>query len=670
MKQPKTKKRTSSSALLVALWGLLCVGAYLILSEVLDTGGIGVYVLGAYVAVLLLGLLLSRIAQARRTERHDNTALPPMTNVMLELLVNFSVPLLMCSGDGRIIWKNREWTRTLPDEEIIGKNLAVLCKKELSELTDISLNPDGVDCYFGNRRFSLRPYELSGEENIYYIAACLDKSEEDELSKLLREEDTMIAYIVIDNMEQFSGATYGSYRAAAGEASAILRGWAEEVGGVIEEYERDKYVFFFRAKHLTDFLDNKFPILDRVRELKVGSDELPVTISIGTSKQSGSLADKAAYAASSLDMALQRGGDQAVVKIADGIEIFGGVTRTVQKRTKVRARVMAGELCALISRAKNVLVMGHRNADYDSFGASAGIACLAMHCGAEVKIIINQRDSAISRGLEFARTMPGFENIFVAAETAQDKLSPDTLLIIVDVNNFAEFESPELASNASNVVFIDHHRKTAEHQQTPAITYIEPSASSTCELVSELLEQTLPQGELSKGLAELLFAGIVLDTKRFTYNTGTKTFAASQYLRDEGADPGEVQSRFFSVELEELMRAAHFESNVIIYRGSIAISLNERNDNTNADRVAAAKAADMLLTVDGVDASFAMCRIGENVRISARSKGSMNVQLILEKLSGGGSYTSAATQLDGANMEDTLVRLKAAIDEYLDVDVR
>ncbi len=258
---------------------------------------------------------------------------------------------------------------------------------------------------------------------------------------------------------------------------------------------------------------------------------------------------------------------------------------------------------------------------------------------------------------------PEYTDVLIDAGEALELLSANTLLIVVDVNNAVKFESPELAQNAENIVIIDHHRKTAEFEKEPLISYIEPSASATCELVSEMLEQVLPENLLRPTEANLMMAGILLDTKQFTKNTGTRTFSAALYLRDRGAIPAETQN-LFKTDLNDFIREAKFRANVVIYRGVTAIALGE-GEGDAGDRIAAAKAADKLLTVEGVQASFALIRIGDIVHISARSADSVNVQVILEMLNGGGHFDAAAAQVP-SSMHDALVQLKAAIDAYLD----
>jgi Predicted signaling protein consisting of a modified GGDEF domain and a DHH domain len=338
----------------------------------------------------------------------------------------------------------------------------------------------------------------------------------------------------------------------------------------------------------------------------------------------------------------------------------------VQKRTKVRARVVANELAAQVSKSSRVLIMGHRNPDFDSIGACVGMARLVMMCGVKVNIVTNTRDQNFARCRERLRMLPEYRDstLFMSGPEAQEAVTSSTLLIILDVNNRTQFEAPELADIIPNLVIIDHHRKNAEFTTQPVIAYIEPSASSACELVAEILEQSLPPGMLNKEEADIMYGGILLDTKQFTRNTGVRTFSAMLYLRGEGANPADAQT-LFKTELAAFMREAKYESDVVIYRSVIAISADDSPDNTQNDRIAVAKAADKLLSIDSVLASFVLCRIGDTIYISARSMGSVNVQLILERLEGGGHYDAAATVVTGVTMSEALTRLKESIDEYL-----
>lgn len=584
-------------------------------------------------------------------------------NMTLELMVKMPSPVIICNNSGNIIWYNAALSTRLGKKNITGMKLEAFAGISAADIKS-SGTENGVPLSVGDRNYAVRCYHVSSKSKKYYLTLWEDRTETERAIAELNDEDTTVAYVMADNLEELAQYAKESTREAANELEKLLGEWAEETGGILKEYQSNRYIFLFRAAEMAGFVEKKFDILDRIREIKVGESSLSVTVSMGISRISGSLADKERVAAEALDMALQRGGDQAVVKSVKGLEFFGGKTQTVQKRTKVRARVIANELASVISKSSNVLIMGHRAADFDCIGACIGIARLASFCGVKFNIICNFKDPNFKKCYNRICRLDEYGNgtVFVSSADAQELVGSDTLTVIVDVNSKIQLEAPAVAEMSARTVYIDHHRKTAEFDEPPLISYIEPSASSACELVAEILEQSIPSGTLMREEADIMYAGILLDTKQFTRNSGVKTFSAALYLRGEGANPTEAQTLFKSC-LDDFISEAKFESNVVIYRKVLAISCNDDEDNGPSDRIAAAKAADKLLTVEDVKASFALCRVGEKIHISARSTGEINVQLILEKLEGGGHFDSAATQLE-SNMSEALTRLKGAIDEY------
>ena len=445
----------------------------------------------------------------------------------------------------------------------------------------------------------------------------------------------------------------------------VIRTWSDEYGGILKEYERDKYLFITESRALAGMIASKFDILDRVRSVGVGDSNLPLTISMGVSNISGTFEEKEKAAHAALDMALQRGGDQAAVKSDDSLDFFGGLTKTVQKRTNVRARVISSELISKIKSATNVLIMGHKYADFDSFGSCVGLARLAMYCGARVNVVINMADRNLMGCRKMLEGEEEYLGVFVGSGDALDLIETGTLLIVSDVNNLAISEEPELTRRTERLVVIDHHRKMSEFEREVDIEYIEPSASSACELVAEMLEQVLGKEAITGAEANLMLAGLTLDTKQFTKNTGTRTFSAAMYLRDSGASPALVQP-LFKESFDDYMREAKFRAGVEIYRSAVAITVVDDADSSPEDRIIAAKAADNLLMVDGIAASFALIVLGDTVHISARSTGKMNVQLILESMGGGGHFDAAGAQCKDRNASDIVAQLKKEIDRYLD----
>lgn len=632
---------------------------------------VGAVMLACLVAAEFAALYLYSHLRFGAVIESDEKISPLLGNITLDFILKLYMPVVICDEAGRIIWYNGAFTKLANSREVLYTKyfdtitditVDQILDSTTSAADDITAN-DGVETTAYDRAFKIKGYKITSQGKNYVITVWNEQTELRQLSKRLSEEETVIAYVMIDNLDELMQFVQEKYRSAAAEVDAILKDWADSVGGILKEYERDKFIFLFESRYLSEFIERKFDVLDKIREVRIGEGSMPITVSIGISSTKGSLYDKDREAHASLDLALQRGGDQVVVRNAHNTEFYGGRTKTVQRRTKVRARVVANQLTLSMATANNVLIMGHKNPDYDSIGACVGIARLAMFCGVKANIVVDPDDANIKRATARVAALHEYDGVFVDSITGQDMIHPDTLLVIVDVNNPAQFESPDIADNVATTAIIDHHRKTGEYKNQPIISYIEPSASSCCELVSEMLEQALPVGSLHREEADILYSGILLDTKQFSRNTGVRTFSAALYLRSEGANPSEVQ-RFFESDIDDFMREAKFSMNVITYRQIFAISMSE-GEGTAQDRVAAAKAADKLLSVSGVMASFALVMIDDCVHISARSSGNVNVQLILERMGGGGYYEAAGAFLKNITMAAALTSLKEAIDDYM-----
>ena len=515
-----------------------------------------------------------------------------------------------------------------------------------------------------DQKYRVESHPLQSKGKFYYMIVFHDVTALEAITAQHRDEHSVIAYIVLDNLEEIAQYAKVSYQAEAGHVGKLLQNFASEIGGMLREYERNKYVLLFSRKALNACVKNKFEILDTIREVRIGEDNMPLTVSMGIATTGETLADRERDALISLDTALQRGGDQAVVKSETGVYYFGGRTKSQQKRTRGHSRIIATRLCSMISNASNVIVMGHANPDFDSIGACVGIASLAMHLGVDVKIVTNTACDNFKACTSRLTELADYKNMFIDGVAGLDESSFGTLLIIVDANNFSILEAPEIAANSFKTVVIDHHIKKGEFENEPQMTYIDPSASSACELISEILEQSLPVGALRKEEANIMMAGIMVDTKNFTRTVGTRTFAAALYLRGTGAS-SEYARTFFEEPFENYAAEARFAAGARIYRDRIAITAIEGSGSSN-DRIAAAKASDKLLTVRNVNAAFALILVGENVHISARSDGTINVQLIAEKIGGGGHFDMAGASLAGNTLEEAERRLTDAIDAYFE----
>ncbi|MBR6650345.1 MAG: DHH family phosphoesterase [Clostridia bacterium] len=573
--------------------------------------------------------------------------------VLTESVMNSASPVFVCpEGTEKVVWMNKA------AGELSGGQKLVKLSDMFSE-TENALYKSADKVYVRAVHSS-----VGSDEKQYDIYTMTDVTEREATEQMLLSKETVVAYVVVDNLEELLNYEQEDYRNASAETDRLLRQWANEAGGILKEYQQEKYIFLFEKKHLEMFSQKGFDILDKIRSIRIGENSIPLTVSIGVSAVGENLLEKEKNARSAIDTALQRGGDQAVVKGDGTLDIYGGKTKMAQKRTKVKARAIANELVSYMTGAENVIIMFHKFADFDAIGSAVGIARLAMFCGVPVNIVTNPNDSGIAKSYEWVANLPDYKGVFVDSAAALDLVNSGTLLVVCDVSNKMQFESPALYDSCNKVVIIDHHRKTADFEKEPVITYIEPAASAASELVCEMLEQILPSECLLPKEADLMLTGILLDTNQFTKNTGTRTFSAALYLRSVGADVGEVQE-FFKTDLEEFQRELRFHSNVEIYRTVCAIA-TATGECDIKDKIPAAKAANRLLTVEGVKASFAIVPIEDEIHISARSSGTINVQLILEELRGGGHFDSAGARLGGVKVSEAEKMLKAAIDKHLD----
>lgn len=527
----------------------------------------------------------------------------------------------------------------------------------------------------GGCRVGVRAYPMRASGGDCFLAVFSDCTAYLDLRDRTEAERPAVAYAILDSLEELAQYVRVSYRDAAHEIELILKDWVKELGGLIREYDRDKYLIILPHASIERCISEKFSILERVRAVQLGDNSFPVTISIGICDRKLSFYEQEHEARTALDLALQRGGDQVALKTEDGSQFFGGRVKTLQgSSTAIQARVAAIRLADIVSRADNVLIMGHRNPDFDSIGSTVGAVRFAISARggstSGVYAVIDPESSEFRECAKRLSGLPYYKEMFVSRTEGLDLIRSNTLLIATDVNNFKIIEAPDIAAGAAQIAIIDHHRQAEEFSFTPALSYILPTASSASELVTEMLEQSPYAETLCKEEAELLLAGMMLDTKNFTHSTGAQTFAAVHYLYERGAHT-DVSRKLFNESIDDYRVASDFGARTQIYREKIAITWLPGDRESNAeDRVAASKAADKLLNVRGIEASFALVNIGGAIVISARSADRINVQLILEKLGGGGHYDMAGAQLKDTPMFAACSRLRDAIDDYLDHEYR
>ncbi len=521
------------------------------------------------------------------------------------------------------------------------------------------------------------PGELQIEKNFFWVyGSLMTEKDVDEVLLVLyfvpcteyircRDRYTLsrpiVSIISIDNYEELTkNATDSEKSSILAEIDRKIAQWAQDSRSLLRKYDRDKYIFVLESGDLSKLAAKKFSVLDDVRSIQSRSGVV-ATLSIGIGKEGETFAECYRFACVALDMALSRGGDQAVIKTKYNFEFFGGLSKELEKRTKVKSRVVANALMQLIRDSSQVMIMGHQSSDMDSVGAAVGMACAARVHGKPVRVVV-RKDRTLARELiDKMEAIEGNADLFIEPDEAMVASDYNTLLIVVDTNRPDYVESPPLLESINKVAVIDHHRRAASYIENFALNLHEPYASSASELVSELLQYMVQTSEIQREEAECLLAGIYLDTKGFSIKTGVRTFEAAAYLKRAGAEMVEVKKLFQST-FHEYMMCQRIISSARDCGGGVILAISGEEI---PDRVLAAQAADSLLNIIGVRASIVAFRQGGDTIVSARSLGQINVQIVMEKLGGGGNITAAGAQLRGVEMEEAEPRILDAVSEYL-----
>ena len=584
-------------------------------------------------------------------------------------LINSPLPTLVFRPDtGEIIWSNESFLQLAGVREH-------LFEMRLSEavpdfqvqwlLSGKQESPERVE--LNNHRFRVygslvRSRNRTGVQSLVATTYWVETTEADHLREVYEASRPVAAILMLDNYEDLMKACEDTQRSAVlAQIDEKLQTWANAGQGILLKTDRNHYLFLFEEQYFQHFVDEKFSILDTVRAIRVAENIHP-TLSIGIGKDSPSIPELYKNAKLSLEMALSRGGDQAVVRNQVDFAFYGGRTKATEKRTKVKARVMANAFRELIADAGEVYIMGHSFADMDAVGAAAGICCAARKRGKQARIVIDREHTAAETLIARLDALPEYSGVFLTPAEAFLQMRADTLLVVVDTNRPDMVENPQLLESCNRVAVIDHHRRAATYIENAAFNFHEPYASSASELVTELLQYLVEPTDLLREEAGALLAGIVLDTKHFTQRTGGRTFEAAAFLRRSGADTAEVQ-RLFQGDLKDMVTKYDIIRRAEMYRSNIAVSVVEE---PGVDRVAAAQAADDLLTLKGVQASFVIYAAEGAVLMSARSLGEINVQVILEALGGGGNSTTAGARIEDTDPESVRQQLIGVLDAYFE----
>lgn len=574
------------------------------------------------------------------------------------------IGIMLFNDQYYIEWANPFLSSCFNESTLVGRSLYDTCE---SVVPLIKQEVESETVTLNDRKFRV---VIKRDERLLYF---FDVTEQIQIEKLYENERTVLAYIFLDNYDDVTQGLDDQTRSTMNsQVTSLLNAWAQEYGIFLKRTSSERFIAVLNEHILTELENSKFSILDEVRE-KTSFDGVALTLSVGVGASVSSLKELGDLAQSSLDLALGRGGDQVAIKLPNGkVKFYGGKTNPMEKRTRVRARVISHALKEIVTESSNVIIMGHKFPDMDSIGAAIGILKVAQANNKDGFIVIdpNQIGSSVQRLIGEIKKYEELWSRFITPEEAMEISNDDTLLVIVDTHKPSLVMEERLVNKIEHIVVIDHHRRGEEFIRDPLLVYMEPYASSTAELVTELLEYQPKRLKINMIEATALLAGIIVDTKSFSLRTGSRTFDAASYLRAKGADTVLVQ-KFLKETVDSYIKRAKLIQHTVLYKDNIAIASLPENEEEYFDQVLIAQAADSLLSMSEVEASFAVARRDEQtVCISARSLGEVNVQIIMEALEGGGHLTNAATQLSGISVSEALERLKHAIDEYFEGGVQ
>lgn len=585
-------------------------------------------------------------------------------------LINSPFPLIMAETNGNIIWKNAKFVQEFNNFDI-NKYLAKLLKEIKLEIENNEKIKDNK--VITNIVIEKRKYKVIGEyiktksndkkEEKNYMATLyfLDETEKEKLAEKIESTKVCIGVIKIDNYEETMQRIDGEDQSQIlAKIEKNIYDWANEFKGIVVKSERDTFVLVCEEQNLKKLESEKFSILDTIKGINI-PEKVQATLSISMSSEGESNYQKYKNARAGIDIALGRGGDQAVVRENGKYVFFGGRTEELEKRTRVKARTVAEALEEIMINSDNILIMGHSNSDIDCMGSALGIYRMAKSLKKDAFIVNETTGMSLDKFMANIKEHKEYDDVFIGKDVALEKVNSNSLVIVVDTNRRTYVEVPELLEKTSKIVVIDHHRMSTEYIENPILSLQEVYASSAAELVTELIVYSKNDIKLSTTEVEALYAGIMMDTKNFTFKTGVRTFDAAAYLRRCGVDIIKVK-KWFQSDLDTYNTISSIVSNAEVVYNSIAVAVYDKKD-TNAN-IICAKAADTLLTISDISASFVIGKNGEKVFISGRSIGDINVQVILEKLGGGGHITLAGAQIEGMSIEDVKGELIKQIQDY------
>ncbi|HAP78779.1 MAG TPA: RNA/single-stranded DNA exonuclease [Ruminococcus sp.] len=597
----------------------------------------------------------------RHMYRHVSRISTNLEQSGAEFMNFLPAPAVVIDKSGIVVWYNEFFReKVAAEQDIFGYSLLDYISIDLGEIQKGS----ECLCMVNGNSYKVRSVVTRGkDEESLTVLYFSDVTDLLRLEKTFNDTRQSVVILMIDNYDDIMQNAKETEKAKTSvETEQLIENFMNGTNGIVKKISDNTFVAVLEDRHLNKIIEEKFKILDSAREIKLGERNC-LTFSIGVGQGAGSLEESEKIARQCLDMALGRGGDQAVVKTENGFRFFGGVSKGVEKKSRAKTRIIANTLQDFIEKSDNVFIMGHSFGDLDSIGAATGLASAVRLLGKNAYVAVDRKKNLAIQLIEHIEETTKVDDFYISPQTAVDSITDSDLLIIVDTHNKDFIESKELYKKAKNIVVIDHHRKTVNFIDNAVIFHHEPYASSASEMVTELIQYFKFEGSanIDACYAEALLSGITLDTKNFIMRTGVRTFEAAAYLRKLGADTVTVK-KLFSSTIESYKRRTQIVSSADIHNRCAIASTELKSDDI---RLISPQAADDLLSISGVDASFVVYRTGDTVNISARSLGGMNVQVIMERLGGGGHQTMAAAQIKDVSVSEAVDRLKNAIDESL-----
>ncbi|MCM1159160.1 MAG: DHH family phosphoesterase [Bacteroidales bacterium] len=601
-------------------------------------------------------------------------------SIQSELIKELAIPYTLVDSSGRVLWSNKAFYDTVKsDKQHMRKHIQHIFTDitlELLQMEPEDNNQRVVHIFQGERNYlvdirrfevqTLLAKELAGDAGDEESLFAIYLYDETDLVQAVEEKEKIklvTGHIYIDNYEEAMEATEEVRRSLlVALIDRKITKYMQSADAIIKKLEKDKYIFVCQQQHLDRLQQGKFSLLDEVRSINIGN-ETPVTLSIavGVDPENDNYTTSYEYSHMAMDLALGRGGDQAVIKKGDKIIYYGGKTQSAEKNTRVKARVKAHALKEMLITKDRVMIMGHKKPDIDCLGAAIGIYRLASMMDKKAHIVINEVTSSIRPAINnFMGSSVYPEDMFFNSEQALEAVDPNTVVVVVDVNRPTYTECEELLAHTKNIVVIDHHRQTGEIIEHATLSYIEPYASSACEMVAEILQYSMDKPKLRPAEADAMYAGILVDTDNFVTKTGVRTFEAASFLRKSGADMTRVR-KAYRADLDSYRQQSKGVARAELFMENFAIS-DVPTEGVDSPTVLAAKVANDLLDVDNVRASFVLSKIGNVVYISARSIDDVNVQVIMEHFGGGGHGTVAGAQLENVTIENAKQQIRELLE--------